>query len=745
MSSSSAVFVPHLFRARLATQRACQTVALVVMLLGSLQAENPGALVPDGKTGLFVPLRYENGKIVPDAARVTLHRPTPAAQADLPRLLAFIVERIEALGPVCRWNEGINELNPDVRAVENVSGTWAEGNAVFQTWLDELKGDDDWGDFRNWSTDAAGAVLAGQANQTGPFVKVEETTPLSLLNTDSFDIGTTGTLVFSVTGPITDADVAAAFQPLNPSAAPLARQLQRSLSRQVGRLWWNADVVAAAQDHLRLFQIEASSGISPTGFYLKAHALSRQVEVLGPMPVTSLVVVGAPDSATAAARLRLGAYNLLSTPYQRVLHASRVQPEPDGVTPGTYSLSLKEAGLPPPNEPEFVLGPDAVARSAARLAELGLDQEIRASDTVQVAFVIPTPQSDSEEPAKQKPPVKTPAERRNDFVLRAGAGPSTDYAAGVLYRLKQIAGSNALTVSAGTTEHLPNGGASYQWDYLGFATLGRRLSTSLEVGRHTATNRLVADAAATEKDDRYAFAGALEIWRDLRGHWLNVDLAVADERTRLEGTDAAPSGIDLDSHATTTVLRIVYSHSGRGGGLPWTDLNGEFGGGWNRGRDTGSYQWTRWTATHRRTLFDSIRWEERAYLHLSTGDVPLARLPSFGGEDSVRGFRRDAARGRGAWAVQNELWFRLPENLPLPEKIAVPLHRSLSVAAFVDVGGVTRPVEHDAGFATSAGLGLRFVRGPLTVRADWAHTVGGAATLRGGSAAYFSLQVRPQF
>ncbi len=129
--------------------------------------------------------------------------------------------------------------------------------------------------------------------------------------------------------------------------------------------------------------------------------------------------------------------------------------------------------------------------------------------------------------------------------------------------------------------------------------------------------------------------------------------------------------------------------------------------------------------THR--SFDHWEYDLSGRFENAVGDPPLFELPSFGGADTVRGFRADDAIGRRLWSSQNELWHGLP-RWPL-----------LKIATFFDVGGAYQTTGSYAGLREGQGAGLRLDLRVAVLKFDWAYGFGQAAT--GGSRGKFYFNV----
>jgi hypothetical protein len=126
---------------------------------------------------------------------------------------------------------------------------------------------------------------------------------------------------------------------------------------------------------------------------------------------------------------------------------------------------------------------------------------------------------------------------------------------------------------------------------------------------------------------------------------------------------------------------------------------------------------------HAHRSFDRWEYDAGGRFENAFGNSPIFELPSFGGEDTVRGFRADDAIGRRLWAGQNELWRALPR------------WSWLKAAAFSDVGGAYQTVGSSPGLRAGLGTGLRVDVRLAVLKFDWAYGFGRAAT--GGSRGKF--------
>ena len=134
--------------------------------------------------------------------------------------------------------------------------------------------------------------------------------------------------------------------------------------------------------------------------------------------------------------------------------------------------------------------------------------------------------------------------------------------------------------------------------------------------------------------------------------------------------------------------------------------------------------------THR--AFDDWEYDLSGRFENAIGDAPIFELPSFGGADTVRGFRADDAIGRRIWSSQNELWWHLAWHVTqrLPP---------LKIATFFDLGGAYQTTGSHAGLRAGPGTGLRLDLRVAVLKFDWAYGFGPAAT--GGSRGKFYFNV----
>jgi len=129
----------------------------------------------------------------------------------------------------------------------------------------------------------------------------------------------------------------------------------------------------------------------------------------------------------------------------------------------------------------------------------------------------------------------------------------------------------------------------------------------------------------------------------------------------------------------------------------------------------------------------------------TSSQTPLVEWLSFGGAESVRGFRQDDVVARGLWSVQPELWVPLPGTSNAAAGTGLWLRRSVRLAFFSDVGGVGNTLGAFAGPKAGLGGGLRMTHGPAVLKLDWARPFGTAATYARGGRMYLSVSTTAPF
>lgn len=129
-------------------------------------------------------------------------------------------------------------------------------------------------------------------------------------------------------------------------------------------------------------------------------------------------------------------------------------------------------------------------------------------------------------------------------------------------------------------------------------------------------------------------------------------------------------------------------------------------------------------AAYNQFLRSFERLDMRARVSGVTRDTPQPEWSTFGGEDSVRGYKVEAAAARHTWILQTEYWTPLSFLARDNEDLARTLRRSVALALFADIGGLSSGTAPD-GTRAGVGAGLRVtLSDAFVLRLDWARPIG---------------------
>jgi hypothetical protein len=126
-------------------------------------------------------------------------------------------------------------------------------------------------------------------------------------------------------------------------------------------------------------------------------------------------------------------------------------------------------------------------------------------------------------------------------------------------------------------------------------------------------------------------------------------------------------------------------------------------------------------------------------LDVASSQTPLFEQPSFGGEETVRGFRADDAIGLRQWAFKTEFRLPTPGSKPDSKGLAEFFRQNVKLAAFLDVGGIYRTTGSEPGVRFGPGGGVRLNYRGADLGLSWAYGLGDAAAGRGRGRFYFSV------
>src|SRR4030095_2453965 len=248
----------------------------------------------------------------------------------------------------------------------------------------------------------------------------------------------------------------------------------------------------------------------------------------------------------------------------------------------------------------------------------------------------------------------------------------------------------------------PIGSFNYFSDYLFFSTLHRRVSLQLTISSDLDANR---NSGGPPCDERRSLGfGRIEFepFRDWSGSLLRfyaegrhetVSLQyVTDRVAKSNLTTMVVGGLYVvESSEVENPRRIRFQPLLRMGlGLAVAEPR------YNKLVVTGNFH----QMLPRRFEFDfNARFENASH------DTPRFELPSFGGAEVVRGYRRDDGLGRSLWSAQNELWVPLPVGDETSQGLEAMIREKVKLAPFFDVGGLYQTITTTPVVPRGAGTG----------------------------------------
>lgn len=285
-----------------------------------------------------------------------------------------------------------------------------------------------------------------------------------------------------------------------------------------------------------------------------------------------------------------------------------------------------------------------------------------------------------------------------------------------------LSADDTVSLSA-ATQGKPSADLQYSRDFLWFDHgVARRVQASIrsysefEPGQPRGTG---------EQDERHTGLGlsaTVDLWRDVNHSFAQLLLTGGRKTVRPEaGAPAGTPPLTLRSVG----LGLAFSRSIHATARP-ADLDVELQALAGRaGAGHGRYGRAQATLAWQRFVGPFWRWDLRANATAVRGPAPQAEWPTFGGEQSVRGYAADLAVARRTWALQNEFWLPPPGAERIDSALGGLLRRQVALALFVDIGGLRGSPSHHTGTKAGAGLGLRYLADAgVTLRLDWARPLG---------------------
>ena len=271
------------------------------------------------------------------------------------------------------------------------------------------------------------------------------------------------------------------------------------------------------------------------------------------------------------------------------------------------------------------------------------------------------------------------------------------------------------------------GSINYFADYVFFNTLHRRVSVQLTVSSDLDANRNLNGSLTDERRHLGVARLEFEPFRDWSGSLLRffaegrratVILQDVKPETKQNLSTLELGGLYLfESSEVENPRRIRFEPKIRMG----------------LGLAVGEPRFNKWltTGNFHQMLPGRFEADVSGHLELASRATPRFELPSLGGAEVIRGFRRDDGLGRKLWSLQSELWIPLPIGDENSQGFKAMLREKVKLAPFVDVAGLYKAVNTTSGLRKSTGLGLRFIYNPIIFKIDYAYGFGPAAT--GGS------------
>ena len=307
------------------------------------------------------------------------------------------------------------------------------------------------------------------------------------------------------------------------------------------------------------------------------------------------------------------------------------------------------------------------------------------------------------------------------------------------YARGALTGPDALSGQIGFQEEF-SGDVQYSRDFVFFDALNRRLQVSARAFSDFTPDRRLPSGTVDERRTGAEAGARLDLWRDLSGQSVQLDVRASWRESRAERDD----GREHRTTLTLLDLGLLYVRDWDGtASSRRLDVQPLLTLGYSDDRDRAFLRAGVDARTHQ-FVGAFIQWESRVRAVAAAGSLPDVERPSFGGEDSVRGYRPDAGLARAVWVLQNELWLPMRLRLGLPAAIETILRRNFALALLGDVGGLHDSQDAFSGVKGAVGIGVRFVwQDLLTFRLDYAHAVGDRTRTEPGGLVYFTVTTRP--
>jgi hemolysin activation/secretion protein len=151
------------------------------------------------------------------------------------------------------------------------------------------------------------------------------------------------------------------------------------------------------------------------------------------------------------------------------------------------------------------------------------------------------------------------------------------------------------------------------------------------------------------------------------------------------------------------------------------------------------------TANYHQQMLGPTEFDLTGTAGVASAKTPAFELLSLGGDQTIRGFRKDDVLARRLWSLQPEIWAPVPGVAGATQGAGLFLRQNARLAFFVDVGGVYKTLGPLEGTKAGPGLGIRLHYGLVVLKLDWAKAVGNAATEGKWGRFYFNVMTTRAF
>ena len=280
------------------------------------------------------------------------------------------------------------------------------------------------------------------------------------------------------------------------------------------------------------------------------------------------------------------------------------------------------------------------------------------------------------------------------------------------------------------------GSVNYFADYLFFNRLHRRVSVQLTVDSDLDPNRNLGTSPIDERRSSGFARIELEPFRDRSGSMLRFYVEGRHETVALH-PEATPT---LKTNLTTLEFGSYYFFESTEVERPARiRLQPLFRMGLGLAMNEPRFNKFVMTGNYHQVVGGRYEFDFSGRIENASVQTPRFELPSFGGAEVVRGFRRDDGLGRKLWSVQNEVWIPLPIKDESNQGLKAMLREKVKVAPFFDAGGLYQPVTSKSGLRSGAGLGVRFIYSPIVFKLDYGYGFGPRVTGGSRGKVYFSV------